>query len=34
VEEAIARSLQDLVPADNTLPIDTALEWSRRDWER
>ena len=32
--EAIARSLKDLVPADNTLPIDAALEWSRRDWER
>jgi hypothetical protein len=34
VAEAIARSLKDLVPADNSLPIDAALEWSRCDWER
>ncbi|KAK1684963.1 hypothetical protein QYE76_045811 [Lolium multiflorum] len=27
--EAIAVSLKDLVPADNSLPIDAALEWSR-----
>jgi hypothetical protein len=33
VAEAIARSLKDLVPADNSLPEDAALEWSRRDWE-
>jgi hypothetical protein len=25
VREAIARSLQDLIPADNTLPMDAAL---------
>jgi hypothetical protein len=31
VREAIARSLQDLVPADNALPMDAALAWSRRD---
>jgi hypothetical protein len=30
VAEAIARSLNDLVPADNTLPEDAALAWSRR----
>jgi hypothetical protein len=34
VAEAIARSLNDLVPADNALPIGAALDWSRRDWER
>lgn len=34
VAEAIARSLSDLVPADNSLPMNAALEWSRRDWER
>jgi hypothetical protein len=32
--EAIARSLRDTVPADNAMPLDAALEWSRRDWER
>jgi hypothetical protein len=32
--EAIARSLQDLVPADNALPMEAALAWSRQDWER
>jgi hypothetical protein len=34
VAEAIVRLLSDLVPADNTLPMDAALAWSRRDWER
>jgi hypothetical protein len=28
VREAMARSLQDLVPADNALPMDAALAWS------
>jgi hypothetical protein len=28
--EAIARSLRDIVPAENSM----ALDWSRRDWER
>jgi hypothetical protein len=32
--EAIARSLCDVVPADNAMPLDAALEWSRGDWER
>jgi hypothetical protein len=32
--KAIARSLRDVVPADNAMPLDTALEWSKRDWER
>jgi hypothetical protein len=32
--EAIARSLRDVVPAENAMPLDAALEWSRRDWER
>ncbi|KAK1647385.1 hypothetical protein QYE76_065190 [Lolium multiflorum] len=31
---AIARSLKDLVPADNNLPIGVVLEWSGRGWER
>jgi hypothetical protein len=29
--EAIARSLRDVVPAENTMPLDAALEWSRRE---
>jgi hypothetical protein len=32
--EAIAQSLRDVVPAENAMPLDAALEWSRRDWER
>jgi hypothetical protein len=28
--EAIARSLRDVIPADNAMPLDAALEWSRR----
>jgi hypothetical protein len=31
--EAIAKSLADLVPADNSMPMDAALAWSRQDWE-
>jgi hypothetical protein len=34
IREAMARSLQGLVPADNALPMDAALAWSRQDWER
>jgi hypothetical protein len=34
MHEAIARSLRDVVPAENSMPLDTALDWSRRDWER
>jgi hypothetical protein len=34
MEEAIKRSLRDVVPAENTMPLDAALEWSRREWER
>ena len=30
----MARSLNDLVPADNALPMEQALAWSRQDWER
>jgi hypothetical protein len=33
-EEAIKRSLHDVVPAENAIPLDAALEWSRREWER
>jgi hypothetical protein len=33
-EEPIKRSLRDIVPAENTMPLDAALEWSRREWER
>jgi hypothetical protein len=34
LREAIAKSLEDLVPADNSMPMDVALTWSRQDWER
>jgi hypothetical protein len=34
MREAIARSLRDIVPAENSMPLDAALDWSRRDWER
>jgi hypothetical protein len=34
LRKAITRSLEDLVPADNALSMDTALAWSRQDWER
>jgi hypothetical protein len=34
LREAIARSLEDLVPADNAMPMDAALARSRQDWER
>jgi hypothetical protein len=34
LREAIAKSLADLVPADNIMPMDTALVWSRKVWER
>jgi hypothetical protein len=33
-DEAIKRSLRDVVPAENVMPLDAALEWSRREWER
>jgi hypothetical protein len=33
-EEAIKRSLRDVVPSENAMPLDAALEWSRREWER
>jgi hypothetical protein len=32
--EAIAMSLADLVPADNSMQMDATLAWSRQDWER
>jgi hypothetical protein len=32
--EAIAKSLSELVPADNSMLMDAALAWSRQDWER
>jgi hypothetical protein len=34
MREAIARSLRGIVPAENSMPLDAALDWSRRDWER
>jgi hypothetical protein len=34
LREAIAKSLVDLVPTDNSMPMDAALAWSRQDWER
>jgi hypothetical protein len=33
LREAIARSLEDLVPADNSMPMNAALAWFRQDWE-
>jgi hypothetical protein len=33
LREAIARSLEDLIPADNAMPMDAALAWSRQDWK-
>jgi hypothetical protein len=29
--EAIAKSLEDHVPAENSMPMDAALTWSRQD---
>jgi hypothetical protein len=34
MREAIAKSLADLVPIDNSMPMDATLAWSRQDWER
>jgi hypothetical protein len=34
MREAIAKSLADLIPAENAMPMDAALAWSRQDWER
>jgi hypothetical protein len=34
MREAIAKSLADLVPADNAMPMDAVLAWSKQDWER
>jgi hypothetical protein len=34
MREAIAKSLADIVPADNAMPMDAVLAWSRQDWER
>jgi hypothetical protein len=34
MEEAIQRSLRDVIPPENTMPLDAALEWSRREWEQ
>jgi hypothetical protein len=34
MREAIAKSIADLVPDDNSMPMDEALAWSRQDWER
>jgi hypothetical protein len=34
LEAVIARSLQDLVPADNAMPLDQACAWSREQWEK
>jgi hypothetical protein len=31
MKEAIKRSLRDVVPAENAMPLDAALEWSRRE---
>jgi hypothetical protein len=34
MREAIVKSLADLVPIENSMPMDAALAWSRQDWER
>jgi hypothetical protein len=34
MREAIAKSLADLIPTDNSMPMDAVLAWSRQDWER
>jgi hypothetical protein len=34
MRKAIARSLRDVVPTENSMPLDVALDWSRRNWER
>jgi hypothetical protein len=34
LHEAIVRSLEDLVPSENSMPMDAVLAWSRQDWER
>jgi hypothetical protein len=34
MHEAIARSLREIVPAENSMPLDAPLDWARRDWER
>jgi hypothetical protein len=31
LHEAIVRSLEDHVPADNSMPMDAVLAWSRQD---
>jgi hypothetical protein len=34
MREAIAKSLADLVPIENSMPMEATLAWSRQDWER
>jgi hypothetical protein len=34
MREAIAKSLADLVPIKNSMPMVADLAWSRQDWER
>jgi hypothetical protein len=34
MREAIVRSLRDVIPTENSMPLDVALDWSKRDWER
>jgi hypothetical protein len=34
MREAIAKSLADLVPVENSMPMDATLAWSMQDWER
>lgn len=34
LEAVMARSLQDLVPAENAMPLDKACAWSREQWEK
>jgi hypothetical protein len=34
IREVIVRSLNNLIPADNALPMDAALAWTRQEWGR
>jgi phage repressor protein C with HTH and peptisase S24 domain len=34
MRKANAWSLRDVVPTENSMSLDAALDWSRRDWER
>jgi hypothetical protein len=33
-QRAEPRFYPDLIPVENSMPMDAALAWSRQDWER